>query len=209
MFALDAATGCDQLELPGAGRTGARVSPPRAPAVSGDVVVAPFASGEVVALRTTNGAVLWMDTLSFTNRNNALSEIRDIPGRPVIYRGDVFAGSHSGVFGAITLRDGQRRWDLPITTITTPGRAGDVVYVRRPDGRGDVHRAARAARSTGRSPLNAPPPRQARQEAREGQEEGPGGLVRRDPGLQPAGAGQLQGRGDDAEPQDRRDTKAN
>jgi outer membrane protein assembly factor BamB len=127
LFTLDAATGetlwnYQALEEP------ARILAASAPAVSGDVVVAPFASGEVVALRTSNGVQLWSDTLSFTNRNNALSEIRDVPGRPVIYRGDVFAGSHSGVAAAISLRDGQRRWELPITSITTPLPAGDVVY---------------------------------------------------------------------------------
>jgi outer membrane protein assembly factor BamB len=127
-YALDAQTGAinwdyQALEEPARMRTASSA------VVSGDVVVAPFASGEVVAMRVPNGAVLWSDTLSFTNRNNALSEIRDIPGRPVVYRGDVFAGSHSGMFGSIALRDGRRRWDLPITTITTPWPAGDVVYV--------------------------------------------------------------------------------
>jgi len=107
----------------------ARVIAASSPAISGEVVVAPFASGELTAFRTVNGNPLWSETLTFTNRNNALSEIRDIPGRPVIYRGDVFAGSHSGMFGAVSLRDGQRRWDLPIATIATPLPAGDVVYV--------------------------------------------------------------------------------
>jgi outer membrane protein assembly factor BamB len=128
LFALDADNGnvvwnFQALEEP------ARVISASSPAISGEVVVAPFASGEVNAFRTVNGTALWSDTLSFTNRNNALSEIRDIAGRPVIYRGDVFAGSHSGLFGAISLRDGQRRWDLPIATITSPLPSGDVVYV--------------------------------------------------------------------------------
>jgi outer membrane protein assembly factor BamB len=97
--------------------------------VSGDVVVAPFASGELTALNTANGSELWSYVLSLTNRNNALSEIRDIAGRPLIYRGDVLAGSHSGVFAAVDLRSGQPRWSLPITTIATPWPAGDVIYV--------------------------------------------------------------------------------
>lgn len=113
----------------------ARVISASSPAVTGEVVIAPFASGEVNAFRTVNGTALWSDTLSFTNRNNALSEIRDIAGRPVVYRGDVFAGSHSGMFGAISLRDGTRRWDLPIATITTPLPTGDVVYVTDQDGK--------------------------------------------------------------------------
>jgi outer membrane protein assembly factor BamB len=106
----------------------ARMLEASSPAISGSVVVAPFASGEIVALSTLNGQQLWEDTLSQTSRDNALSEIRDIGGRPVIYRGDVIAGSHSGVLAAIDLHTGQRRWSLPISTITTPWPAGDVVY---------------------------------------------------------------------------------
>ncbi len=107
----------------------ARLLRASSPAVEGDTVVAAFASGEVIALRTANGNDLWNQALSRANRINALSEIRDIAGRPVIYKGDVFAASHSGVFAAIDLRSGQPRWTLPIASITTPWAAGDVVYV--------------------------------------------------------------------------------
>ena len=107
----------------------ARFAIASSPAVSGDVVVAPFASGELVALRTQNGNELWNEVLSRASRTNALSEIRDIAGRPVIYRGDVYATSHSGVFSAVDLRTGQRRWSLPVTGLTSPWPAGDVVFV--------------------------------------------------------------------------------
>lgn len=107
----------------------ARILGASTPAVSGDTVVAGFASGELVALRAANGNDLWNEALSRASRTNALSEIRDIPGRPVIYKGDVFAVSHSGVFAATDLRTGQPRWSLPVTAITTPWAAGDVVYV--------------------------------------------------------------------------------
>jgi outer membrane protein assembly factor BamB len=99
------------------------------PAISGDTIVAGFGSGELIALRTGNGNELWTEALSRANRNNALSEIRDIPGRPVIYRGDVFAMSHSGILSATDLRTGQARWTLPIIGITSPLPAGDVVFI--------------------------------------------------------------------------------
>lgn len=107
----------------------ARILAASSPAISGDTVVASFGSGELVALRAGNGNDLWSEALSRANRNNALSEIRDIPGRPVIFQGDVFAVSHSGVFAATDLRTGQARWSLPVTGITTPWPSGDVVYV--------------------------------------------------------------------------------
>jgi outer membrane protein assembly factor BamB len=107
----------------------ARILAASSPAVSGDTVVASFGSGELVALRVANGNDLWDEALSRASRTSSLSEIRDIPGRPVIYRGDVYAVSHSGVFSATDLRSGQARWSLPVVGITSPVPAGDVVYV--------------------------------------------------------------------------------
>jgi outer membrane protein assembly factor BamB len=127
--------------------------------------VAGFASGELVALRTTNGNDLWSEALSRASRTNALSEIRDIPGRPVIYKGDVFAVSHSGVFAATDLRTGQARWSLPVTAITTPlgrrrrglrvDKAGQVICVSRENGQvywiRDLNNTAGCPRSRRRS----------------------------------------------------------
>ncbi len=113
----------------------ARILAASSPAVSGDAVIASFASGELVAMQTANGNTLWTDELSKSNRNSALSEIRDIAGRPVVYRGDVYAVSHSGLMAAIDVRTGAQRWSLPVTSVTTPWPAGDVVYVSDTKGR--------------------------------------------------------------------------
>jgi len=108
----------------------ARILASSSPAVSGDTVVASFSSGEVIAFRTANGTELWNASLTKASRTTALSEIRDIPGRPVIFRGSVLAGSHSGAFAAIDLRTGETSWEpLNIITMSTPWAAGDVVYV--------------------------------------------------------------------------------
>jgi outer membrane protein assembly factor BamB len=107
----------------------ARMLEATSPAVSGDAVVASFASGELVAMQASNGNVLWNAVLSKSNRNSALSEIRDIPGRPVVYKGDVYAVSHSGVFSSIELRTGNEQWNLPVTSVSSPWPVGDVVYV--------------------------------------------------------------------------------
>ena len=107
----------------------ARILAASTPAVTGDTVIAPFSSGELVALRAANGNDLWTEVLSRASRTSALSEIRDIAGRPIVSRGDVFAGSHSGVFAAVDARTGARKWSLPVVSITTPWAAGDVVYL--------------------------------------------------------------------------------
>ena len=107
----------------------ARILAASSPTPAGDTVIAGFASGELAALGAANGNEEWIATLSRTSRTNALSEIRDIAGRPVVFQGDVLAGSHSGVFMDVDLRTGDARWTLPVTTITTPWPAGDVVFM--------------------------------------------------------------------------------
>jgi outer membrane protein assembly factor BamB len=134
LLTFDAATGTAGWTYQALSES-ARILSASSPAVSGDTVVASFGSGELVALRAANGNDLWNVALSRASRTSALSEIRDIAGRPVIYGGDVFAVSHSGVFAATDLRTGQARWTLPVVGITSPLPVGDVVYVVATDGK--------------------------------------------------------------------------
>ena len=107
----------------------ARIMRASSPAVSGDTVIAPFSSGELVALRASNGQPVWQEVLSRTSRTSALSEIRDIAGRPVVSRGFVYAISQSGVLQSMDVRSGQPKWSLPVAGVNAPLPVGDVVYV--------------------------------------------------------------------------------
>ena len=133
MIAFDAATGDQNWTYRGISEP-ARVMRAPSAAVTGDTVIAPFSSGEVVALRASNGQQLWQQVLSRTSRTSALSEIRDIAGRPVVSRGFVYAVSHSGVLASMDIRSGQPRWQLPIAGVNAPLPVGDVVYVVSKDG---------------------------------------------------------------------------
>jgi outer membrane protein assembly factor BamB len=128
LLAFDAATGAPAWTYQALTEP-ARILAASSPAVANDTVVASFASGELVAVRAANGNELWNASLSRASRTNALSEIRDIAGRPVVYKSDVYAVSHSDVFAAVDLRTGVGRWTLPVSAITTPWPAGDVVFV--------------------------------------------------------------------------------
>jgi outer membrane protein assembly factor BamB len=134
LFAFDEATGGQDWTYQALTEP-ARILAASSPAVENDTVVASFASGELVAVRAANGTELWNASLARANRTNALSEIRDIPGRPVIYKNDVYAVSHSDVLAAVDLRTGSTRWTLPVSAITSPWPAGDVVYAIDQTGR--------------------------------------------------------------------------
>jgi outer membrane protein assembly factor BamB len=99
------------------------------PAVEGDIVVVPYSSGEIFALRTENGQPVWSDNLATSRPLGALSSLADIRGQPVIDRGRVFAVSHAGLLVSIDLRTGDRVWEQDIGGVHMPWVAGDYVYV--------------------------------------------------------------------------------
>jgi outer membrane protein assembly factor BamB len=99
------------------------------PAVDGDIVVAPFSSGEIVALKAENGREAWTENLAATRRFDPLSTLADIRGEPVISDGKVYAVSHSGRIAAIDLRTGSRIWEQEIGGRQTPWVVGDYIYV--------------------------------------------------------------------------------
>lgn len=133
LFAFNASTGAQEWLYRGIAEP-ARIMRASSVAVSGDTVIAPFSSGQVVALRALNGQPVWEEVLSRTSRTSALSEIRDVAGRPVISRGVVYAVSHSGVMQAMDLRSGNPAWSLPVAGVNAPLPVGDVVYVVSKDG---------------------------------------------------------------------------
>ena len=114
-------------------------------AVSGDIVVVPYTSGELFALNVRNGKAAWSDTLARSGGLTPLSALADISGRPVIDRGIVFANSHAGRLVAVDIRTGERVWTIDVGGTQRPWVAGDYVYVitdgaqllcvRRADGR--------------------------------------------------------------------------
>ena len=128
LMALDVNTGSQLWSYRGITEP-ARILRASSPAVNGDTVIAPFSSGQVVALQASNGQPVWEEVLSRTSRTNALSELRDIAGRPVISRGFVYAISQSGILQSMDQRTGAPRWELPIAGVNAPLVVGDVVYV--------------------------------------------------------------------------------
>lgn len=127
LFALNSNTGEVLWSYQGIIETASMLTAP-APAVIDDVVVAPFSSGELIALRVQNGGVLWQDSLSSTARLTPLASLNDIAGGPAIADGYVIATAQSGVMTAFDLRTGQRVWSQPAGSLSIPLIAGDVVF---------------------------------------------------------------------------------
>ncbi len=133
LFALDAASGEVDWTHTGIEETAGLIGS-ASPAVDGDIVVVPYSSGEIFALRAENGRQLWSDNLAAIRRADAVSALADIRGRPVIDRGRVYAVSHSGRMVAIDLASGRRVWETEVGGVNQPWIAGNFVFVVSTEG---------------------------------------------------------------------------
>lgn len=128
LYAVNAQTGVVEWTQSAIAEPARMLSSP-SPALVGETLVAPFASGEIIAMLSANGRRLWSEALTRAGATTSLSAINDIAGRPVVSGGVVFTGSQSGTFAAVEMRTGARVWDKPIATVQTPWVAGNFVYV--------------------------------------------------------------------------------
>ena len=83
-----------------------------APAVSGDYVVIPFPSGEVLATYPLGGITRWSAVISGDRLGSVAALINDIAGDPVISGGNVYIGNFGGRTVSIDLETGDRNWTI-------------------------------------------------------------------------------------------------
>ena len=132
VFALDSKTG-ESIWVHSGFSENAGLLGGSSPAVSEGLVIVPFSSGELFALRETNGRVVWSDNLTSLRRVDALSSLADIRGAPVIDRGVIYAISHSGRMAAIDMKSGGRLWDKRLSSTQMSWVAGEFIFVLTTD----------------------------------------------------------------------------
>ncbi len=99
------------------------------PSVFGGVIVVPYSSGEVYALRVENGHPLWSESLASFRNVDSVSALHHIKARPVIDQDKVYLVSHSGRASALTLRDGTQIWSRDIGGSQSPATGGDFIFL--------------------------------------------------------------------------------
>lgn len=99
------------------------------PAVTGEMVIVPYASGELYALSTIDGRELWNASLAMSRRTEASGIFAGIGGDPVIDGNVVFGVSAGGFLAVFGIPTGQRMWERPIASVNTPWVAGDYMFL--------------------------------------------------------------------------------
>jgi outer membrane protein assembly factor BamB len=98
------------------------------PAVDGGVVVVPYPTGELVALKASDGQQLWSESLAKTRSVSSMASLSDTAS-PIIDGGVVYAIGHGGRMVATNMRTGERLWQLSIPGTQAPAIGGETLFV--------------------------------------------------------------------------------
>lgn len=127
-WALDVTNGRIRWQRSGAPST-ANFAGGASPAVSGEFVVFPFPSGEVLTTYPRGGLTRWSTFVSGDRVGNAASVINDISGDPVIVGSRVYIGNFSGRTVAINLANGDRVWTATEGAVNPVWPVGNAVFL--------------------------------------------------------------------------------
>ena len=128
LHAVNEADGTEAWKYAGIPET-AGVLSSAGPAVSGDTVVVPYSSGELIAFDATTGKGKWADAVVRSTRTLAVSGFTDVAASPVIHEGVVYATGVSGRTIAVSLADGERLWEQNIGSASTPAVSGNALFL--------------------------------------------------------------------------------
>ncbi|MCY4099329.1 MAG: PQQ-binding-like beta-propeller repeat protein [Rhodobacteraceae bacterium] len=107
----------------------AMVTGDTSPAISGNDIILPFPSGEVVSANAKNGSVNWREYISGSRRTNPSSTLIGISSSPVIANNQIYLANQSGSTAALNPSSGNTRWLAPDGSYNPPLPAGDSVFL--------------------------------------------------------------------------------
>jgi outer membrane protein assembly factor BamB len=127
VYCLSGSDGTELWTFAGSGER-ASILASTSPAVDKDLVVVPYPTGDLVALRTSNGQPAWQESLARSVASSSLGAMSDA-ARPVLYGGVLYAAGHGGRMIASSAKTGERIWSISVASIEQPWVAGDTVFV--------------------------------------------------------------------------------
>lgn len=99
------------------------------PAISQNIVVVTYSSGEVYALDLSTGGEIWSDTLVKTSTFDTSENILDVVASPVIVGNLLHVVNYNGKLTTFNLKSGQKYWTRFVSSVTTPWIAGNSIFI--------------------------------------------------------------------------------
>lgn len=106
------------------------------PVVRGDVIIAGFANGKLLAMRKNDGSIIWVQDVSQPKGSTDLQRMIDISADPVIVGNRVYAASYQGNIAAIDFDTGNVIWERSLPSFS--GLVVDQEFIYESGTNGDV-----------------------------------------------------------------------
>ena len=104
------------------------------PVIDGDVVLAGFDNGRLVALELKTGKPMWDNPLAIPRGRSDLERMVDVDAEPVVVGATVFVASFHGGVSAMSLLDGRIEWTREISSYAGVRAGSGKVFVTDEDG---------------------------------------------------------------------------
>lgn len=128
VYALDAASGKLAWTYNRQTTTSLSIRASTSPTISGDKILVGFSDGYIVALKKSDGTLVWERKLGTQGR------FKDVDSTPVVEGNVVYASSFDGALFALKLESGEVVWQLDRGGFTPVTIQGDRVFLSSSDG---------------------------------------------------------------------------
>ena len=100
-----------------------------APTIEGNIVLAGFDGGHLVALETSSGRVMWDTSITTATGRSELDKMIDIDSAPVVVDGIVYVVTFQGQLAALTLNTGRMLWNKDMSSFAGFTIDGNNLYI--------------------------------------------------------------------------------
>ena len=105
-----------------------------APIIVGDMVIAGFANGRVIAVNLADGKPLWEVRAGIPKGSSEIERLIDIASDPIVSDGNLFVVSYQGMLSAVDVQSGRKLWEREASSYAGIGDSYSSVYVVDPKG---------------------------------------------------------------------------
>jgi outer membrane protein assembly factor BamB len=99
------------------------------PALTADLLIVPYTSGEVYALHPGNGLPLWSESLVSLTKLDPISSLFHIKARPVVKGNHVYLIGNGGVMSCLDTNSGKTLWTHTVGGIRSPAVSGEYLFM--------------------------------------------------------------------------------
>jgi len=104
------------------------------PLISGDLAIAGFANGKIVALTLSHGTPVWERPVAEPTGRSELERVVDIDGNVALETGQLYAATYQGKVASLSLNSGQIGWQRDVSTTAGVYYGSNAVVVPAADG---------------------------------------------------------------------------